>query len=347
MNFRYAELGNEEQGNGPLFFKDLLAVLEDRRQNPNSCLIISVEDDDDRAAQFFWTNSVITGNLMMRARVIRIKKQLDLLIYEQFSEMQPINALPSIFVFGPNSKGPSFKYEGNLPNPSEFLQRINALDCPVMETTALATATPELNSLPDPAIIDNEEIRPRFSTPRPKPASVEPENENPKPEVVRKSPIKRVQSQPAPAPKRSVEITVELPNGTTQTKGFRPTETVLTVNTWTTSLLPPGTRFRLLILPDNTPFPKEPFESLAQFEPSVSLKVDTNVAKPKENHRANIMANLRNGGFISKILDFLADLSPFADETDDPQDFWKTEPSAPRPKAHRIAPNAHRINDFQ
>ena len=44
-----------------------------------------------------------------------------------FNQLFPVANLPALFVFGPGSAGPSFKYEGTVPSVDEFIQRYNEL----------------------------------------------------------------------------------------------------------------------------------------------------------------------------------------------------------------------------
>ena len=329
MDYRYAHIGRNEEENGPLFFKDLMGVWEDRRKHPETCLIISIEDDDSPQTQMFWTNQQILSAIIYKCRVVRIKKNQDQILLLQFNQITEVHQFPTIYIFGPNSIAPSFAYVGRVPNPFEFLQNFASLECQEISTN-LSTAKPTFTT-PDPANLDDVLL--------PKEEGKIPENEEDNEAEEFAETVKHQQKMKQTKPKedpeqlreRSVEITLKFKDGSTHTKLFRQTETVISVNTWALSLAEPGSSIKLIIDQSNEPFPTDPFTALAPYKPGITLRVENDVKKPTvKKAKASFFQSL------SSWFSFLSDFSPFADEGDDPADFWKKEPQPRKPKGRRV-----------
>ena len=117
-------------------------------------------------------------------------------------------------------------------------------------------------------------------------------------------------------------------NARIEKKTFMQTETVLAVNTWVIGLVDPGTRFKLVNDQTNQPFSSDPFTSLHQFHPGITLRIEPEKRTFKKARRSIF-------SYISSWFSFLSDFSPFASDGQDPADFWNTEPNV-QPRGRRI-----------
>lgn len=329
----------------PPFFSDIVAIMEDRRQNPNQVLIVSLEEDDDQDIKKFWHIYDVVSTVMNKAKVVRIQHRLQQTLYLLFTDDFPTSALPTIYVFGPNSLTPTYTYSGHIPHPMEFIAHFNQLNAPIISYGPLANAVPELKPFDPFADMSNNDVRnrntapatPSVESPAPKP---EPQQEKvakpaPKPRYIEeddevetdpflaaaakpkpKPKPKPVQSQPVQPPKPKIVVTVLTPDGNEAVQEFSVTQPMLMVHKWVQKLLVQGGNYKLKIIPSGEELPNNPLENLQQYAPALKLKLEVERKLIPEF----------NFGIFRKLKDILSDYTPFADKADDPYDFWKTQP---------------------
>ena len=203
MAYRYVNVGPREEENGPLFFKNLMGIMEDRRKNPETCLIVSVEDEDSsQNMDTFWSSPPLIQVIKYRCRVVRINTSDDPILFAQFNQIVNTEQFPTIYVFGPNSLEPTFTYN-QIPNPFLFINDFRSLNCPQIGDRELDTAQPQYNLqadtyIPPPTIPQRSSSSP--VKPKQQPIEENSANapENPSPEPV--NPPKR---EPSNAPENA------------------------------------------------------------------------------------------------------------------------------------------------
>lgn len=323
---------SEEESNGPVFYSDLWAVMQERQQNPNLCVLISLEQDNDPQCKSFWSTKGIYLLLKGKAKVIRLCNGRDSVLFNQFTEFYPVKALPTISVFGPYSKGPSFSFVTNLPTLEEFYANFKSLN---------------ISSAPAPQPVNNSPIR--IEIPENEDPILEMRNKTKKPTLPTPSPpiekkepktITRAISQPS-VPKR-VGFTAHLPTGNQITRAFSMDESINDVYQWVSKYLLQKTDFKLFVLPSLEPFSEDKSQKVSLYSPQIAIKVVL-------QEQPFVMPNI--GGFFSRFFGFLSDFSIFASSDDDPYDFWRTTADpVPQENQRRQAPryirdgNINRIN---
>lgn len=360
--FRYDNFGQDEEDfqNGPLFYSDLFAVMEQRRLNPSNIIIISLEENFNREVQAFWSNTRVLEMLMNRAQVIRISRTRQADTYNQFTQLFPVQARPSLFVFGPNSVGPSFSYAGNFPDVDEFEARFMSFTFsqPVnIQIAPPSQRTPDINiddmprnrSHPRPQrptsanqiTIEREEPPPRQASEPPR-RNLSPQNISNAIPPVQSPPQQQNRDQVNQNQARSqqrVAVRVEQPNNAVIVRGFKSNESVLAIFNWVSHIIgQPHTHYELRIQPNNELLPLNDRVLISTYAPELNLKLI--LKKNPSVPMPNIFKSIWN--YFLYALDMI---SPFADLDDDPNDFWHVEPPVPRsrrPQPQRVNQNQNR-----
>ncbi|KAH0785884.1 hypothetical protein GPJ56_010284 [Histomonas meleagridis] len=332
MNFRYGDFGQDEnEQDGPLFYSNLTKVLDERRILPEIAIIISVENQNDFVATNFWRNPEIIQYLTGKARVLRINISQE--AYQQFTQLFPVTALPSLFVFGPGSSGPSFSYSGRFPSVIEFRGQYESLPPYQPPLTIPQTTVPTPTQPPE--IDDNWYPKHRFQSQsnqtqtEPKPTPTTEPMSVPKP---KKKPAPKPEPKPQ-SPPTPVEVTLITLNQRTYTEMFMSNDNVVKVYAWAAQKIgQPQTNFNLLVQPNNSPIPQSTLIQLKQYGQKFTVKV-TMKNKNNGNNTNRLIAQIKN---------FFREISIFADPKDDPTDFWRLTP----PQG-RGAPNQRQTTNFR
>ena len=335
MDFRYNQFNNSGSQDGPLFYSNLTKVLDERRILPEIAIIISIENDNNQNIFQFWNSQQLTQFLMGKARVLRINAVRQQETFNMFNQLFPVANLPALFVFGPGSAGPSFKYEGTVPSVDEFIQRYNELP-PYQQifiprpqfyqqnfaqqqpaannTTSNNSTTNNNNTTSNNNNNNNEEQEkkkddkdnwfPRHRlTPKPSTNNNKKENGN-----VQKNKEDNI----------SKEILVEMagPDKKVYEQKFSSFDNTVKIYVWASQQIKESTsNFCLLIEPRGDVLPVSNLLLLKQYFPKLNLKA---VVKGKKTYQNE------GNGFISKVKSFFKDISIFADPDDDYDNFWRT-----------------------
>jgi hypothetical protein len=102
-----------------LAFCDVRTALAQRRSDPALLLVISIEADDSPLDSFF-TDPMIVAVLQPPTTIVRLREIADADALRTFQATFPVTAVPALFVFGPNSRGHSLAFTGEIPDPSAF-----------------------------------------------------------------------------------------------------------------------------------------------------------------------------------------------------------------------------------
>jgi hypothetical protein len=79
-----------------------------------------MESDPDDSMDQFWHDPALVAGLTGLCIVARINRERNAKAFYEFNQLFPVDKLPSIFVFGPNSTGPTVTHSGLIPSPADF-----------------------------------------------------------------------------------------------------------------------------------------------------------------------------------------------------------------------------------
>lgn len=264
---------------------------------------------------------MITQLLNTRAKVCRLQKNSNSENFDQFIDVVHSDTIPAIYVYGPNSNGPTFSYTGRIPEISMFCQQFSSLNIPLRSVTIGPTKNkPVFASEADArTAVLNDFIEDIQHRPRP--------NNAPKPKPHTEA--------------RKVTVNIILPDGRTVSREFLFTETVLAVQSFARGQIEPGATFSLFIDDSGEQLPDDPLLPLAQYAPSLTLRARITKTAPKPK-QAN-QGPARGFNWIPEpIRRFYRYVTPFASVDDNPRDFWTQEiPVAQRgrrPRPGKVTP---------
>ena len=353
--FRYFYRAQERPVQGPVFYTDLRSVLLDRYVSSPLPVVVSMESARDPATDAFWKAPALVNSLSGLAKVVRVVDGTA--NAQEFRSMFNVDALPSIFVFGPGDVQPSFVQRIALPSPDQLVSVIREMSRPVAvsepyvdETAAAVEAflkERETRRRPSP----KPEAKPE-PKPAPKPAPKQEPKPAPKPSPKQEpkptpKPAPKAESKPTPKPAREkrVGVKVTLPNGHSIVRAFNPGESVGVVWSWASEAMQkPSSAFDLIVVMTSEPFPNDGKETLSKFAPDVILRVAEKKAGPS---------------MWQRVRGWLGGLSFFGGSEDRPDEFWRTsaperpsggqqqQPPPQRPGRHQVVRGADNIHRFK
>jgi hypothetical protein len=89
-------------------------------------MVISVEGTSD-SLDSFWQNDVLIASLANICRACRIRADHNPKAFSEFTHLFPPSGLPSIFVFGAFSRGPSLVVAPPMPSPGNFAAAVRRI----------------------------------------------------------------------------------------------------------------------------------------------------------------------------------------------------------------------------
>ena len=105
-----------------VFYKDAAAAINIKTENPEMILLISLESKFQDNNSFWNNDSILSILLPNRFIIVRLSASETHLEYTQFTSIYPTYSLPSIYVFGSYSQGPSHTWIGSYPTVEDFIQ---------------------------------------------------------------------------------------------------------------------------------------------------------------------------------------------------------------------------------
>ena len=101
------------------FCNNVSEALNKKTENPLLTLIVSIETDQN-ILNYFWDNPLVQVTVSENFIILRISQLSNQTEITQFSQLFPVSNIPSLFVFGPNSKGITHSWSDEYPSPQGF-----------------------------------------------------------------------------------------------------------------------------------------------------------------------------------------------------------------------------------
>jgi len=108
----------------PVFYKDVSLAMMARSQSPDKLVLISIENTNDECS-LFWTSIIVQNTICSHFIVVRLNYVENLEEISMFEQFSPIESVPSLFLFAPDSNGISKKWDV-FPTPKAFRAYLEA-----------------------------------------------------------------------------------------------------------------------------------------------------------------------------------------------------------------------------